>query len=1272
MLRHISNTRSPSLLPTARRRFRCCPCSSSAILAANRTSRRIFLLQQQQQQLSSVVRWRVNFFSNAAAIEEEEDDTEGNILDHGAGDNNNDKNGGSRTKQLMLNDYEQYLNKIMLWFNKNNNNDHSLTSKNLRSAFFFEQMQNPPRSEIDVPTLDKARSVTQWWTAVFVNPISHDRFPAIALSNVPFLQIDGKYYYTKKKHSAIAATVHFLQENNVTFPREESEELSTSNLSPFRDSKDGFSPRSRLQRQYETYSILRTNNNFFPVHHLFYGEGEEGKDGNWWTASFQCPLTLQRYMAADLMEITADAKMEHAGRIWYKTKNNAIHAASTTALQLIDWSAFSINNQDSKDLSAISLDDQQFAELEAILQPILHWYKQEHGLDINATEMETNFVATQMSSPDRWTASFICPVTGERFDAGKVNAVLSYMVDQVMWYDQKHLALEAAALSAYDILHYRKTGQSSPRFCNEDPATLSTPLKVSDTGSKHQNYSIDESIDNISSQGTGDHGHDQEVDNEDEYVIQLIPQQTGFGQHHRSSTLDIIAQTWIESTTSLSKEDDGDKRINNFEISMHRRQEAMNRAMTWLKEHEIKPKIQSSGNRTLLDRGGRRIEWNVANVILASLAETHQRIPFDSQPVGVEKVATAILKCMTASEQYTPPHADTFAYYIKCLEGETTEDIAQRADEIVSAMERGRDNDERPLPMPNALVYDSLLQVKAMTGSFAQLSHHLDNTAHPTRATFLAGLSAMAHDTTNFNVDLAMQCVSRMTKLADEFSDSTLQPDTEVFDAPLRWSGGALWARRFSRAIPWDSYSDIFSGGVLLDDDSSTEPVQDQVREMERWLGYLEAQGHSPSIETFESIIQAWVRCGTKYGLHQAEQYCERLIHGEIPGVNPRLQTFYPILAGWAYSGSTESLENVDKWLLKIQELFTDLHLQRRFVSLPFLSLLATQKQLLSRADKKESQELMYEAKLVAWTCSHTHLLALIDDFKAASSSFFIPNDVFLLTAHAWYNVASAAKSMDDLMQAFDGIQKNVDVYEALVVWLYNSNTEQTRYQLAHLLEHAPSIYSAHLSALEEFIRISNQEDSRRDATCHLLAIEEKIRRSREILQFLKMSGDALDRKIDHGYSEVFPFKSVLRASPCKNWADYRSKAIEILDALVDASSLHQPDMIRLCVEMAHMKDSSSATQQVLGFLTVLLNRGWAETDRETILQTLKILERGAGDEDKERRLSSNGDGSSKEDTTLDDKGRLDKEQSVVPCFFGKTHLPLRNKKPASRMSGRY
>lgn len=941
-------------------------------------------------------------------------------------------------------------------------------------------------------------------------------------------------------------------------------------------------------------------------------------------------------------QVSSETKMDHGGRTWYRTKSNATHAASANTLQSIDWDRLANEVETSSTTttpasasdgnSFVPFKDQRLSEFESVVQPLTHWFREEHSMVIDVAEMESYFVATCRPGPARqqlWTASFISPVSGERFDSGTINDVSSTRIEEGVWYKQKQAAMHAAALRAYDLLSFRNTGRVSPRFCREDPSTTNSireiPFTVnadrtdkieveSDTFHPLEEIkkTVDESISTVKA------GPEEEED-EDEFVIEMVPQQTQFGQTIRVGTLDIIAETWLESTKMSIFEDGEDTRMDNLEERVIQRRKAVERASKWLREQDQRPKQSSSSDRTNIDIGRRLNDFQIANVILSSLAEAHQRVPFDSRPVGVEKTAEAVLKNMLNSEPYLPD-ANTFAYYINCLEGESPQSIADVAEKLVSDMKRRKDWGGRPLPKPTSSVYSTLLQVKALAGNVAL--DDFNDISPPTREMFLAGLSSFAQHAESFSCLRGMTYINQMEQLSQELAEPSLRPDTEVFNAAMRWSGGPLWSRRYSRALPWDAFSDIFKDGVHSDD-SASQPGHAQAQEMEAWMDCLKERGLSPNIETFEGIIQAWVRCGTEHGLEQADKYGEVLLAGEVSGA--RIQTFFPILAGWTYSGSQKGPEKVDRWLTVIKAKFTKADSPKQFISLPFLSSFATQRQRqASLAAGPVGSHKEFHEMHGAGSDLVEKLAVVIDDFKD-TTDFFLPSDVFVLTTHSFALAAMAADSKEALEQCQKGIEESQNLYEDLLVWLYRNQTEQTKYQLIHLLNGAPSIYDAALSTLKEQDRFYRESHERCDLNYPLLSVEEKIRKSREFLQYLHdVKEDTLDQKLDIGDSNAFPIDRALKDSMSETWSDYRSKALDILQDAADVSTLHKPDVVRLCFEIVNMDDFSVATKQVVDFLTELQKRGWVGDDKEMIQRTIELLQKNASAQDPEKRQLAN------------------------------------------------
>ncbi|KAG7346310.1 hypothetical protein IV203_005378 [Nitzschia inconspicua] len=1222
MLKHISRTRTRDVLPTrihsprllsgpnasdwayssVRRSSPCLPLQTVRIEASIHPSNR-------GQAFFSFYHARQSYFSSVASVMQV-DDSESSVAFH--------------TKSDSYPDDKNYLSCLNKWFREN----HGLTGKDIRDAFEYERFENLPPTTEDITGMANYSGVTHWWTSSFTDPVTHQKFDSLKLANIPSLLMNGKHYYTKKRHAKYAAVAKFLQDKELDLTPNSSSEIDEntelqpsaqlkSQPAPFRDSNNN--PRSWLQDEYRKLKVFPTSENFQFLSHSFGGEsGQELKRGIWWTASFQCPITQQWYAASDMKQCSSDLKLEHGGCIWYRTKPNAAHAASATALEYIDWNTLTYELEErGPDMALGGLRDEQHVNfLESSVQPLVDWFKQEHDIGIGIDEMENYFVATQKTTSDdvqHWTASFLSPVSGERFDAGTIVGLPSTTADGLVWYTSKSVAMEAAALRAHDILRFRKSGFIYVRHCSEHPSADPSPCidtknvdpnNLKDVRSESMDFQPPkESITSLSNESTSQNEDEQEED----FIIEMIPQQSSLGQGNGVNTLDIIAETWMESTMLSSYDDEEDSRIEDVQIRLRQRQEAIDRASKWLCDQNKFPKQPSSSDRTNVDAGGKMNGLPIANVILSSLAETHQRVPFHPQPAGVERAADAILESMMTSKQYAPD-ANTYAYYLKCLEGETPAVIAERAEKIVLEMETGQDSIGRPLPRPNASVYASLMQVKAITGDMA-LSCHLTSIP-PTREMFLAALSSMAHHPDGFNADIGMKFIQQMEETSNDVQDMSLKPDIEAFNAALRWSGGAFRARRFSRALPWDSYSEIFKDGFLCNN-SPENPAHRQAFEMEKWLECLERHGLSPTTETFESIIQAWVRCGTEYGLNQAEKYSHKFICGDLADMSPCIQTFYPILAGWAYCGSQDGPENVEKLLKNLQQRFKHLDRRRRFVSLPFLSSLAVQNQSLSLLATGTTRGNKLLEKIQGFgSSSLLNLDKLVCDFKEAPN-FFLPGDVFVLTANSFYLTSTVADSIDELEQCFEGIRKTELLYEGLLVWLYRNQTEKTKYQLFHLLKHAPSIYSTHLSTLEQCNRISRKIGERWDLTQHLLVLEERVRRSREFLQYLDDAAeDALDKSLDLGDSDAFPIDKMLKEAPCATWPDFWSKALTFLSEEVDLPMLHKPEAVRLCIEISKLDDTFATARQVRTFLSEVSKKSCPEKDQEMIRQILERLDK--------------------------------------------------------------
>ena len=323
---------------------------------------------------------------------------------------------------------------------------------------------------------------------------------------------------------------------------------------------------------------------------------------------------------------------------------------------------------------------------------------------------------------------------------------------------------------------------------------------------------------------------------------------------------------------------------------MIEREKAINRASEWVSQQNVEQNKTPLNKRTQFDIEGQMCNLKIANVILSSLAEAHQRVPFDSQPTGVEECASNILESMWSSHTAIP-NAHSYAFFLKCLEGETPAEVTAKAQEVVNAMELGCSFNGRTLPKPDVSVYCSLTQLKALSGIDSLLE--TKNSEHYHRNMYLSMLSVMAHNPNMFDTKVATKCIDQMRTFSEKECDATLQPDIEVYNAPLRWSGGPLWTRHYSRVIPWDSYNEIYQHGFKPENAIDVDMKRNQAEEIEQWIEIMKKKAlHdstlSPNIETYESLIQAWVRCGSLECLFRAEACAKNLINGNYSDVKPR------------------------------------------------------------------------------------------------------------------------------------------------------------------------------------------------------------------------------------------------------------------------------------------------------------------------------------------------------------------------------------------------
>jgi hypothetical protein len=773
------------------------------------------------------------------------------------------------------------------------------------------------------------------------------------------------------------------------------------------------------------------------------------------------------------------------------------------------------------------------------------WYRKNHNLSIG----RDSFVATMSSLKGRgdggnwWTASFICPLSGDRYDAGTLRNHDNVRCDsdQVRWYRRKDDAISAAASRALDMIQNQESGVKEPRYCEEDPSgaeelsgpkinalsSLEATVVGGDEIADEDVYEIQHVMNTveISAQDKGE---------EEEYTIQYIPRRDGVTSHSGArTTLDLIAETWIESTIS------SEKRLHAMPMRQSpatERHAAIDTALEWIAQQQTEQRRQGGGGeRVQFDSHHQQVSVKISNMMLTSLANANHRLPFCAEKKGVEKAAKAILDLMWSSKA-TKPNSHSYGAYFRCLEGRDPLSIAKRAQRIFDAMKNGSEIEGRILPQPNIGTLNSLIQLWAQVGGKTG-RFELDSDTRPNRDTFLAMLSSMTYpatvedETGSFDTNYARECIDGLRELSEKLDDESLRPDTQIYNSALRWSGGLLSSstRPYARSMPWDSYDEIFRRGFC----DGNDPIIEDARAMENWLEIME-NGKSavrPNIETYESVIQAWTRTGTAEGLLRAEALADRALEKADSTLQPRLHTFHPIISAWIYSGADQGPVKVQEWIDRLDtasDALSDLQLDGRVRAAPIMAHLSCQNRILAQMEGIEGPnsdtlhhglpEGMQATKngdehrklLESANLSFQCLRGLVDDLKS-QRGVFLEADVFSLTIRACSNGALAHCREGNMGQAEVAVSEMLEVvaeFDGVIANLFsagNSLNEASSQQMLHLMHRAPQVYSSALIGLRDLDhfergRYNNEADEidHSHLLRHVQALEKMIRRIEE------------------------------------------------------------------------------------------------------------------------------------------------------------------------------
>jgi hypothetical protein len=1035
----------------------------------------------------------------------------------------------------------------------------------LKDAFLTEKIES---GSTDFSTL---------WTSTFECPISGDRIHTGELPGDEFrVEKDGRWYYSSKKTSLQAAAMQALiQVSEVPSSKEQ--------RTGVKQSKDSLSviTKQKLITWYKRNHKISLEDDMFQARK----RSATGKKigGIWWTASFMCPASGQEFKAIELQ--SGEAFYHDSEGYWYRKKGDAINAAAAHAIYINKLEGSETLPDDKFE----SLKEGRGEEEESFLSesgdtnfagpstptraPLNAHYQKEH----NVTISNKDFVASLVSFKGKtiggnwWTATFICPVTGDRFDSKRlVDSNCHQDSDGIVWYKKKEDSMLAAGLGALDTVRFKKMGVTEPRYCKEDPSeiaseddTLLLPDLVNEKEASLQKKETPEAISSLDGDG-------EDPEKEEEYTIELVPQRLGsigdLGPETTTTTFDLIADTWLESSNLQAT---GNRASPLFHNPYLERQAAIDRANSWVtlqQDHSG----DDEGNRTCFNGQGQTTNIKIANLMLDSLARANRGLPLDNQRSGVEAAATAVLEYMRSS--HSKPDANSYASFLKCLEGDSPSNLSKTAQRIYDAMSDGTEYDGRILPRPNIAVYNSLIQRLAEAGVETSVQD-IDSNMEPNKETFLSILSSMSNPPNHnrgagiFDADKALSCIDHMKSLSEKYDRSSLLPDTQTYNAPLCWIGGipSTSSRPYSWCMPWDSYHKIFK--MLLNDN----PLIQEASNIENWYfsmksGKFGSDIH-PDIETVESLIQAWVRTATRDGLEKAEALAETLIDDKSGGCQVRVQTFHPILAAWVYSGANDGPEKVDYWLKRLNDSGLPVMGDGRYRAAPIVARLSRQRHL-------HREHAVHE--LASQSATDFHALAvetarlldaMIQDFES-SDDFFIEADTFKLALQAWYNVGQACSRMGDLngaVEVLSSIQDIIRMFDNLIQCLYNSDSEGSLSQLLHLLDSSPEIYSAAFSAVKEFdqnqaARVSENRDVSHLMN-HLSSLEQSIRRSEEFRlcteeMRAKARGFSPEQPVDNTwyrgvYKDLFSFSSeaFVQDDLSVTWLGFYIDIIQALEA---------------------------------------------------------------------------------------------------------------------------
>ena len=713
---------------------------------------------------------------------------------------------------------------------------------------------------------------------------------------------------------------------------------------------------------------------------------------------------------------------------------------------------------------------------------------------------------------------------------------------------------------------------------------------------------------------------EQGTEDDDDFVIQDISSFRPSG----TSTLDRIMDAWSETVTLHKSLPEGDTEMhirNEMQASPSQQKEKMIADTVAWYNRLSKQIVSAETGYRIFQTATTPVTMVSATTALRALAKAHLSHPSEDLQTN-KKVEAAAKQMIGLMWKIGKPSTAAYNSYIQCLAGSSAAETALAAEDMLRKMMERKKMGGHLLPEPNIGTFNAVIQLWSIVGGnsgyskceeiFDLIQRGADNgmDLRPNRDTFLSVLSSLArpssaNGTSLFNREQARGWIERMKQIGEETNDGTLVADTQVFNAPLRWSGTeASRSRPFAQPLPWDSYALTFENGFRpLKEDT---PLWIEALRIEEWLLEMETIGPDPDVESYEAAIQAWVRTGMEDGLRRAELLAHRALRSDT--IQTRKQTLYPMLAAWACSGDDRGLEKVEEWSSRFKDNGkTDQHFH--------LAKMIARRLMQKRAIARDGDEAIGKAAELAESCTHD-LNQLISSAKVGDSQLNPAS--FLHTLRAWGDVALAKTPTDStatsaevesviaIVKQFDDIVQHFRLKRDC-----ETAGEDTEMQLQKLLQYSQTIYLNALTVLKELDRRCGGVRESSAFLKHIFAAESMLRRAQELRLVLSSSLNKANDDFAVSPDEILDtFQEFYPASISDYDFDktYLEKQVALHSVIVDGCKCQMKnsdcfgDCVNLCMLVVDFMDQSASSQ-------VLPSRQASVDCTDLYLDILKVIE---------------------------------------------------------------